>query len=192
MTLYILESGITKASEVTKEFFKRVPFFFVKDNKDTTFSFINPTFPDDKLTTSSAVITNKADNGYKRIVTQNSIINVTPFVVGCFKLYPYRVEEMIGYCPFIKTETIPYKSVWNNGIIVTEAKEDTFLIIKAKEKFSLISEQITSQPYDDENWIDGTDRVFKDEDGYLYLEQSYILSDGTGNNSFIKTNVKIG
>lgn len=192
MTLYILESGITKASEVTTKFFKRTKMFFVRKNHNGTISFISATFPDDVLTTSSIKSFSQAENGYMRIVTQNSVINVTPFVIGCFKLHPYQVEEMMGYCPFIKTETMPYKSVWNNGVVVAEAKEDAFLIVKTKEKFSLISEHITSQPYDDENWVDGTDRVFKDENGYLYFEHNYVLSDGTRDNAFVKTNIQIG
>ena len=192
MTLFTLESGLTQASEVTKNFFKRTKMFFVRKNHNGTISFISATFPDDVLTTSSIKSFSQAENGYMRIVTQNSVINVTPFVIGCFKLYPYQVEEMMGYCPFIKTETKPYKSVWNNGVVVAEAKEDSFLIVKTKEKFSLISEHIVSQPYDDENWVDGTYRVFKDENGYLYLEHNYVLSDGTGDSSFVKTNIKIG
>ena len=192
MTLFVLESGLTQASEVTKEFFKRTKMFFVRKNHNGTISFINATSPEDILTTSSIKDFSQAENSYMRIVTQNSVINVTPFVIGCFKLHPYDIEEMIGYCPFVKTESLPYKSVWSNGIVVTEAKEDTSLIVKTKEKFSLISEHITSQPYDEENWIDGTDRVFKDENGYLYLEHNYVLSDGTGNSSFVKTNIKIG
>ena len=192
MTLFVLESGLSKASEVTKNFFKRTKMFFVRKNHNGTISFISATFPDDVLTTSSIKSFSQAENGYMRIVTQNSVINVTPFVIGCFKLHSYQVEEMMGYCPFIKTETMPYKSVWNNGVVVAEAKEDTFLIVKTKEKFNLISEHIVSQPYDDENWVDGTDRVFKDENGYLYLEHNYVLSDGTKASSFVKTNIKIG
>lgn len=182
MTLFVLESGLTQASEVTKKFFKRTEMFFVRKNHNGTISFISAMFPEDILTTSSIKDFSQADNGYMKIVTQNSVINVTPFVVGYFKLYPYLVEEMMGYCPFIKTESVSYKSVWSNGVVV----------VGAKEEFTLISEQNISQPYDDEQWIDGVDRVFKDKEGYLYLEQFYTLSDGTGDNSFIKTNVKIG
>lgn len=192
MTLFVLESGLTQASEVTKKFFKRTKMFFVRKNHNGTISFISATSPEDILTTSPIKDFSQAENGYMKIVTQNSVINVTPFVVGCSELYPYRVEEMIGYCPFVKTETLPYKSVWSNGVVVTEAKEDACLIIKTKETFTLISEHVTSQAYDDENWVDGTDRMFKDENGYLYLEHNYVLSDGTGDNSFVKTNIKIG
>lgn len=192
MTLFVLESGLTQASEVTKKFFKRTKMFFVRKNHNGTISFISATFPEDILTTSSIKGFSQAENGYMKIVTQNSVINVTPFVVGCSELHPYLVEEMIGYCPFVKTESLPYKSVWNNGVVVDKAIEDACLIVKTKETFALISEHVTSQPYDDENWVDGTDRVFKDENGYLYLEHDYVLSDGTGDNSFVKTNIKIG
>ena len=184
MTLYILESGLTQGSEVTKKFFKRTKMFFVRKNHNGTISFISAMFPDDVLTTSSIKSFSQADNGYIKIITQNSVINVTPFVIGSFKLYPYLIEGMITYCPVVKTESLPYKSVWDrdNGIYVD----------KAKEKFTLLSETVISQPYDDKIWIDGTDRLFSDENGYLYLEHDHVLSDGTGDHSFEKTNVKIG
>ena len=182
MTLFVLESGLTQASEVTKKFFKRTKMFFVRKNHNGTISFISATFPEDILTTSSIKDFSQADNGYMKIVTQNSVINVTPFVVGCFKLYPYLIEGMIGYCSFIQTENMPYSSILSNGVVV----------VGTKEEFTLISEQNTSQPYDDKLWVEGVDRLFKDKEGYLYLEQFYTLSDGTGNSSLIKTNVKIG
>ena len=189
MTLFVLESGLSKASEVTKKFFKKSKLFFVRKNNNGTISFISAMFPDDVLTTSSIKSLSQEQNGYMQIITQNSVINITPFVVGCFKLYPYLIEEMIADCSFIKTEPMPYKSVWDrdNGIYVD----------KAKEKLTLISELNISQPsYYDNQWIDGVDRLFKDTEGYLYLEQNYVISKGlskiTEHNSFIKTNIKIG
>lgn len=53
MTLFVLESGLTQASEVTKKFFKRTKMFFVRKNHNGTISFISATFPEDILTTSS-------------------------------------------------------------------------------------------------------------------------------------------
>ena len=184
MTLYILESGITKASEVTKNFFKKSKLFFVRKNHNGTMSFIDAMSPEDILTTSSIKNLSQANNGYMKITTQNSVINIAPFVIGEFKLYPYLIEGMIAYCPVVKTESLPYKSVKDrdNGIYVD----------KAKEKFTLLSETVISQPCIDEGWVDGTDRLFSDENGYLYLEHEHILSDGTGNHSFEKTNIKIG
>ena len=188
MTLYILESGITKASEVTREFFKRVPFFFVKDNKDTTFSFINPCFPDDKVTTSSAVVTNSADNGYMRIATQNSIICITPFVIGCKILQTYQVEEMIDYCSFVKTEDVPYKTFYLNNRMIVEGSDDlTFISKDSSSGFAIVDEI--------EGWTDQEIRLFKDTKGYLYLEYVFDFEGEKTNkhtHSFKKTNIKIG
>ena len=96
MTLYILESGLSQASEATKEWFNR-PFlqffkFFVKKNDNGTLTFINADNKADRLTTSLVKDMVIADNGYMKITTQNSVINITP---ACCYSFEHGVECFI-------------------------------------------------------------------------------------------------
>lgn len=96
MTLFILESGLTQASEETRNWFNR-PFpeffmFFVKMNDNGTYTFVNADDKTDKLTTSIVKDVFRADNGYMRITTQNSVINITP---ACCYTFEYGVESFI-------------------------------------------------------------------------------------------------
>ena len=70
MTLFVLESGLTQGSEVTKKWFKRSKLFFVRKNHNSTISFISAMYPNDVLTTSSIKSFSQAENGYMRIITQ--------------------------------------------------------------------------------------------------------------------------
>ena len=81
-TLFVLESGISQASEVTKKWFTERPFdsFFCKINPDGTATFICSTNPKNRLTTSLIKEIVRADNGYMKIITQNSVIHITPQV----------------------------------------------------------------------------------------------------------------
>lgn len=81
-TLFVLESGISQASEVTKKWFTERPFdsFFCKMNPDGTATFICSTNPKNRLTTSLIKEIVRADNGYMKIITQNSVIHITPQV----------------------------------------------------------------------------------------------------------------
>ena len=197
MTLYILESGINTASEVTKKFFKRTKFFFVRKNHNGTMSFIDAMSPEDILTTSYIKNLSQADNGYMKITTQNSVINITPFVIGCKKLYPYLVEEMMGYCSFVKAEHVPYLSDFCG-------KRGETRIVRERNDLMFISKDSISQPFvefiDDkevEGWVDADTILFKDKEGYLYLEffADYDIDIPQLNkhqHSFIKTNIKIG
>lgn len=107
-TLYMLESGLSKASDTTKNFFKRTPMFFIRDNHNGTYSFLDFFKLNGELTTSTIKSVNKADNGYMRIETQNSVINVTP---ACFGKYNQWL------IPNIITDT----AQWNiNSIKISE------------------------------------------------------------------------
>ena len=81
-TLFVLESGISQASEETKKWFTERPFdsFFCKMNPDGTATFICSTNSKDRLTTSLIKEIVRADNGYMKIITQNSVIHITPQV----------------------------------------------------------------------------------------------------------------
>jgi hypothetical protein len=101
MTLFVLESGLSKASEAAKKWFDRpyLPFFhfFVKKNNNGTYTFINADDKTDIYITSTVKDVVRADNGYTKITTQNSVINITP---ACCYTFEYGVESFVRdlYC----------------------------------------------------------------------------------------------
>jgi hypothetical protein len=151
MTLYILESGITKASEVTREFFNRTRFFFVRMNLvENTIEFINANFPEDMLTINSIKEFKQADNGYMKITTQDSVINITP---ACCPNSEKGIEEFIEEITYIIAK-------WN---IQGEA-------IDADELEYLPSHCYTVSDNIKEDWVEKTTYLYKTEKGIIIAE----------------------
>lgn len=157
MTLFILESGLSQASEVTRNWFNR-PFpkffmFFIKMNDDGTYTFINADDKTDRLTTSIVKDVFRADNGYMRITTQNSVINITP---ACCYTFENGVESFVrDLYSIIDTFNIKGEEFDPDAI-------DCFPIGKCNISGGTGGE-----------WIDNTIYLYKTEEGIVIEENCY-------------------
>lgn len=103
-TLFVLESGLTKASEVAKEFFAENKEFFVSQEKDSSLVFTNLDNTKE-MRTSELKDLNTNEHGYIRAETQNSIINLWRLcgnkntrLVACFNTNDeYEVPQVMTH-----------------------------------------------------------------------------------------------